>query len=144
MAQAFVNYNPDRVVTTFGDVLRGFAPGTFIKVSPLAAKFTSRSGADRLVSHTRTNDDRVKIEITLMAGSSSNTYLSGIHEADQSAANGAGVLPFSLADLNGSTIVECAYCRIMESPEQEFSNENDGDRVWVLEGVKAAQVVGGR
>lgn len=144
MAQTFTNYSPDRVVCTFGDVLRGFAPGTFVKVSPVSAKFSSRAGADRLVSHTRLNDDRIKIEVTLMAGSSSNTYLSAIHEADQTAANGAGVLPFSLADLNGSTIVECAYCRIMETPEQEFSNDSDGDRVWIFEGVKSANVVGGR
>lgn len=144
MAQVFTNYNPDQVICTFGSLLQGFAPGTFIKVTPLSPGFTSRAGADSLVSHTRGNDPRVKIEITFMAGSSSNTVLSGIHETDLTAPNGAGVAPFSLTDLNGDSLVECTYARVMQAPDMEFSNENDGDRVWILEGVKSKRVDGGR
>lgn len=144
-SQQFTNYNPDQVMCTFVDsLLGGWADGTFIKVRMLSPGFTSKAGADGLVSHTRSNDPRVEIELTFMAGSQSNDIMSTAHEADLTAANGAGVGPFTMTDLNGTSLLECTYARIMKSPDEEFAKDNDGDRVWVLEGIKAKRVVGGR
>ena len=141
---AFTNYNPDRVVATFaGNILRGFADATFIKVRPLSAGFTSKAGADGDVSHSRTNDPRVEITVSFMMGSSSNDVLSAIHEADLIAPGGAGVSDFLMTDLNGTTVLECANCRIMKAPDMEFGKE-DGQYDWVLEGVKTQRTVGGR
>lgn len=142
--QVFVNYNPDRVMCTFGSsLLQGFADGTFIKVTPLSPGFTSKAGADGLVSHSRSNDPRVKIEVTFMAGSNSNDILSAAHEADLAAPNGAGVGPFTLSDLNGTSVLECTYARVMAAPDTEYSKE-DGDKTWVIEGVKSKRIDGGR
>lgn len=141
MAQEFYNYNPDQVIVSFaGSVLRGLIS---IRRRSLAAGFTSKAGMDKLVSHSRTNDPREEFEVTCMAGSATNDVLSAVHELDLVAPNGAGVGPLSLVDLNGRTIVECTYARVMKAPDDEFTAE-DGERPWVLEGVRSARVVGGR
>jgi hypothetical protein len=142
--QVFTNFNPDQVIVTFASaLLQGFADGTFIKIRPLSPGFSSKAGADGLVSHSRTNDPRVSIEVTLMAGSSSNDVLSALHETDLESPNGAGVGPFTLTDLNGTSLLDCTYARVMSAPEAEYSKE-DTDRVWLIEGVKAKRVDGGR
>ena len=145
MAQVFANYNPDRVLLVFAGLqIQGYAPGTFITIRPLTEAFTSRAGADRLVAHTRTNDPRVQIEFVLMSSAAVNVSLSALHRTDLTAPGGAGVGAALLQDLQGSSLVECPYARIMTTPEQQFANDSDSDITWMLEGVLARQTIGGR
>lgn len=142
--QKFTNYNPDQVILTFAGLqIQGFADGSFVKVKPLSPGFTSKAGADRLVSRSRQNDPRVQITITLMKGSASNTALSTIHEADLDAPNGSGVAPFSLTDLNGDSSLQATYAWIEQAPEDDYSKE-EGECEWVLTAIKELAVNGGR
>lgn len=144
MAQKFTNYNPDQVVVTFASLLlQGFADGSFVKTKPMAPGFTSKAGADRLVSRTRQNDPRVQVSVILMAGSALNTALSAIHEADLDDPNGSGVAPFSIADLNGDSILQATYAWIEQAPEEDYSKDED-EREWVFTLIKEARVIGGR
>lgn len=138
------NYNPDEVVATFaGLLLQGFADGSFIKTTPLAPGFTSKAGADRLVSRSRQNDPRVQVSIILMAGSASNLALSTIHENDLDSQNGVGVGPLSIVDLNGDSLLEATYAWIEKAPDEDYSKEED-EREWVLVAIKEKRVQGGR
>jgi hypothetical protein len=144
VAQEFYNYDPAQIICVAANKqIQGFADGSFIKVRALSPGFTSKAGADALVSHSRTNDPRVEVTIILMAGSADNDTLSTVHELDLDTPGGAGVFPFSLTDLNGRSVLEMTYCRVMKAPDEDISKE-DGVREWVLEGRKDRRITGGR
>ena len=131
----FANYSGNRVVLIFAGILvKGYADGSFLRMSPKSDGFTSRAGADSLVSHSRTNDPRWDVSFILEDSSSSNDPLSALYNADLVAPNGAGVGELLVQDLNGRTLFTSEIARIMRCSDVEFAKET-GTREWKLEAI---------
>lgn len=125
-------YDPDQVTTSFALIpLKGFADGTFINVSRITEAFTSVVGSDGEVARSKSNDNRRRIELTLLQTSDSNDVLSALHTADLEAPNGAGVAPFTIKD-GGRFLLVAPVAWIVQSPDEEFGREATG-RTWVFE-----------
>lgn len=131
----FKNYAADQVVLTFATQrIQGYADGSFVRVRPMSPGFSSKAGADGLVSRSRSNDPRVEITIILEQTSASNDVLSAIHEADLTLPNGAGVAALSLEDLLGRFRIVSESAWVAKAPDAEFGRET-GQREWTLEAV---------
>lgn len=119
----------------------GLADGTFIKITPTSAGFTSKSGVDGEVTRSRMHDRRRTIEFTLMQTSAINDRLSAAYNADRDSTNGEGVGAFMLQDRNGTTQVD-GTAWVSQEPDLELAAEA-GTRVWKLELVDGTATHGG-
>lgn len=135
-------YDPKKVIITFGGVpILGYADGTFVSVTPSNDRFSKAIGADGEVARTKSNDNTHEVTITLIQSSLSNSYLSGILNADR--LTNEGVLPLSITDLSGTTLMFWKDAWIRTDPDVEFSKET-GERAWVFDtGQAAVNVIGG-
>lgn len=130
---ALKTFDPDQIVFSFALLpIKGWAEDTFINVSRITEAFTSVAGADGEVVRTKSNDNRLRIEVTLMATSDSNDVLSALHNVDLEEPNGAGVGPLSLMDLSGRQLLAEPEAWIANAPDIEYSR-SVGSRTWVFE-----------
>lgn len=130
-------YDPKKVIVTFGgNIISGYADGTFINVSSPSDTFTKKVGADGEIARGRSNDDTAEVTLTLMATSASNAYLDSIRRIDK--ATGAGVRALSIQDLSGTTIFFYPEAWIRKMPDTEYGKEVS-DRVWVLDTGQPAE-----
>jgi hypothetical protein len=136
-------YDPDQVVIDFGGVrLLGYADGEYITVEQMADAFSSVVGSDGEVARSKSNDRRAKVTVKLIQTSLSNAYLSGLLLADLDAPNGAGVAPFLMQDLQGTTLVSGSQCWITKYPDNSMDRTAKA-REWVFEIANATRVEGG-
>lgn len=136
-------YDPKRFTLVFAGINlnKGLADGTFFKATPMAPRFSSKSGVDGEVVRSRKHDKRRSIEFTTMQTSEVNDRLSAILDTDANSENGEGVGSFLLMDRNGTTVMEgAAY--VAQDPDLELAAEA-GTRVWKLELVDETNVVHG-
>lgn len=134
-------YLPDEIICIFGgQILSGYADGTFIKVSRDNPMWTMKPGADGVVTRVRTNDKTGTIEVTLTQGSASNDYLSGLAKADE--LTGAGALPVLCRDGAGSTVASALFAWLEKPADAEFSKDA-GQRAWTIKTNELDLFVGG-
>lgn len=136
-------YDPKRYVISFAgvDLNKGLADGTFLRISPMTARFTSKSGVDGEVTRTRRHDKRRTGEFTTMQTSDVNARLSAIFAADTDAPNGEGVGALLVKDLVGTTVFE-ATAYIAQDPDLELGPEAT-TRTWRFEIVDPGQTTHG-
>jgi Protein of unknown function (DUF3277) len=129
-----MNYSPDQVSVVFGPVIvDGFASGDMITVEQIAPAFSRYDGADGKTMRVRSTNRSLRITIRTMQGSAANDLLSLGLQADLlPLANGANVVPFSLKDNSGRTVVGATYAWVAEWPSISFGEEA-GEREWVIE-----------
>jgi hypothetical protein len=135
-------YDPKKVIITFGGVpIGGFADGTFIQVDASGDFFSKKVGADGEVTRSMSNDNTHTVVITLQQSSLSNVYLSTCKNADK--LTGLGMLPLSITDINGTTLMFWPQAWISTDPSWGYAKENT-DRAWTFQtGQIAAQSEGG-
>ena len=135
-------YDPKKVIIIFGGVpIGGFADGTFIQVDPNAEFFAKKVGADGEVTRSMSNDNTHTVAITLQQSSLSNVYLSTCKSADK--LTGLGMLPLSITDGNGATLMSWPQAWISTDPGWGYAKENT-DRQWTFQtGQIATQVESG-
>lgn len=137
-------YDPKLVILTVGGApISGYADGTFISVERAADTFTKVVGADGNVSRAKSNDRSGTVKITLKQTSPFNDILSGIASLDEM--SNAGVVPISIIDLSGSTIMFMPSAWVKKPPTVEFGKEI-GNREWVFDFDKCefpTMVIGG-
>lgn len=133
MGQGVYEYDADQVAITFGGIIidSGFADGSFIKIEPDAQDFTYIVGTDGSVTRSKTKNQVLKVTIMLMQSSYINDKLSAVRLLDKTAPNGAGIAPFSMRDLNGTTLVAGAHCWISALPVIE-NDRAAKSREWPL------------
>jgi hypothetical protein len=135
------SYNPKDVSIIVGvKAISGFADGTYVLAEMDEDAFSKVSGADGEVARAKSNNYTGKITITLMQSSDSNDYLSGLAIADR--VTGTGVVPVTIRDANGTTIVFAESAWVMKIPPVEFGKEI-GNREWILDCSQVEQFVGG-
>jgi hypothetical protein len=140
--QDFASFDPkEYTLAVGGQPVDGYMPGTGIEW--LADAFNDVSGMTGLVSRGRMHDRRATLTITLQHTSQWNVILSGLHNADIAARNGAGIVSMFLRDKQGFTVVEAARCWVVKFPNVQVATEVT-PRAWVLRLAKANAVsVGG-
>jgi hypothetical protein len=134
-------YDPKLVIATFGGIIfTGYAEGSFIQVAGNGDKFEKSRGADGTVDRINKNAFDYSITITLKQTSLTNDAMSAVLNADL--ISNAGKFPFTLKDLNGTTLLSAAQAWIRKDPDDEYS-DSLGTRQWILDTGIAAKVTGG-
>lgn len=133
MGQGTYEYDADQIAIVFGGIKidSGFAEDSMIKIEMDEKAFTYVVGVDGSVTRSKTKNKVAKITIMLMQSSYINDQLSALLILDQAAANGAGVAPFLLKDLNGTHLAAGAHCWIEKNPDLEFKR-TASSREWPL------------
>ncbi len=129
-----------KVIISFGGKnITGYADGEFVSIDTNDA-FADQVGADGEMVRIKSNDTSAEVMLTLMQSSKSNQDLSDIAILDQ--ATGAGVLPFSLTDLTGTTLVAGAEAWIKKKPKVGYSKSGE-TRAWTIKIANALVNIGG-
>jgi hypothetical protein len=136
-------YDPKKVIVTFGgNVIDGYADGTFVEVSPSDGDgFKKVVGADGAVGRSKSSDNTNQVSITLLQTSKSNDVLSTIRNTDKLTAK--AIMPLSIVDLNGTSLFSWAEAWIKGDPT--WSKEKEiKDYGWVFDtGQQSAANFGG-
>jgi Protein of unknown function (DUF3277) len=133
-------YNPAKVVLTFlGQIVTGFAEGSFLKASRNKDTYTYTAGADGSGCRTLNPDKSGRVTITLMQSSISNDVLSAAQILDELTGSATG--PLIVKDLNGSLVVSAGNAWIVKPADVDLAAEV-GNREWVIE-AKEMTIAGG-
>lgn len=98
-------YDPKKVKVLFGSlILTGVDEGTFINVETQGDGISAIVGCDQEIVRSIDPSSVLKqVTVTLLQSSSSNAALSLIQDADNQ--NGAGLLPLTIKDLSGDSVM---------------------------------------
>jgi hypothetical protein len=108
-------YDPKQVLVIIGGIpMSGFADGTFVSVERTSDTFTKVSGADGIISRSKTNDRSGSLKFTSAQTSPSNDILTGIALADELA--NAGVVPVLIKDNSGRSVYVSAFGWVKNRP----------------------------
>ncbi len=133
MAQGTYSYDADQIAIDFGAIKidSGYADGSFLEIEAEGMYFTYVLGTDGSVTRSKTKNKCAKITLKLMQSSYINDALSAVMILDNNAANGAGIAPFMLKDLNGTSLCAGAHCWIEGPPSLEW-DRTAKSREWPL------------
>jgi hypothetical protein len=138
---ALKTYDPKKIsIIFFGIPLEGFADGTFVSATRSNDSFTKTSGADGIVSRSKSNDTGAEVTVTLAQTSTSNAILSGFMIADELKSAGAG--PLIIKDSGGSTLFFAAAAWIRKPADITNAKEIE-NREWIFDTADSAFFVGG-
>jgi hypothetical protein len=136
------NYDPGLVYVSFlGQILSGYADGTFITAERNEDAFMLMVGADGETLRARNRNRSGKITLTLMQSSTSNDLLSNAAIDDELGVPGA-IGPLFIKDGNGRTLIRCQTAWVSKLANAEFAKEGT-PREWVLETDNLNLYVGG-
>ncbi|SRR5258707_12603406 len=124
-------FDPKQLICTFlGNVLLGFADGTFVNIERNEDTFQLAVGADGDTARARSNNRSGRITFTLMQTSASNDILSAAAFADES--TGTGIGPCMIKDLLGRTLVVCQNAWIVKPAPAGYAKDIQ-NRDWIIE-----------
>lgn len=134
-------YAADSINILFGGIkISGYADGTYISVKRSSPLYTKKIGADGTGARARQADLSGEIEITLLATSPSNDFLSAQVVLDR---NGLGVNGFQMTDkLSPNEICHADRAWVAEMPQTEKDKEV-GEKKWVFHTIKLEMFHGG-
>lgn len=133
-------YNPAKVVLThLGQIITGYATGSFIKAARNKETYTYTAGADGKGCRTLNPDKSGRVTITLMQSSVSNDVLSAAQILDE--LTGQGVGPLIIKDLNGTLVVSATNAWIVKPADVDLAAEV-GNREWMIE-AEEMNIAGG-
>lgn len=141
------NYSLASNVVVFGGVpATGFGKDDAITITPIGATFVLEEGVDGGAVRSFTGSATADIQLTLLQTSPYNDFLSALYTADVESSNmglgGAGVVPFMLNDLTGSTIIKAGSAFIEKPPVVRRTKETT-DLVWMIKAADVKWTVGG-
>jgi len=138
-------YDADQVAISIAGIpiTGGYADGEFCRIERETDAFVDVVGTDGEVTRSKSGDDRATVTILLMQTAESNALLAALHNADKLAANGAGVGPLLIKDLNSDTTLHSSpECWVQSSPSVSYGREA-GAREWPIRVSKLIDFVGG-
>jgi hypothetical protein len=128
---AALTFNSSRITMVYGGkLITGWADGDFVKVTFNSDAVTLTMGTDGLGTRSFSRDFSGTVEITLLASSPSNDYLSSVFVADQQTSS--GTLPFILREQGGATLVTAETMWVKKQVDVAYSRQVSA-RVWTLE-----------
>lgn len=115
-------YDSKQVAVIVGGIpMGGFADGSFVTVERENDTYSKVSGADGIVSRSKSNDKSGSIKITLQQTSPSNDVLQGIALLDE--VSNRGIVPVLIQDFSGTSTFVSAFAWIKKPPSAEFGKE---------------------
>lgn len=120
--------------------IQGFADGEAVSVELDDDLYQKLTGADGDTSRARRHGLASSAKLTLMQTSPSNDILMALAIADR--VNNAGVVPFTVKDLLGTTTLFAAYCWVKKTPAVVLGKELT-NREWTLDIASIEEFVGG-
>lgn len=127
-------YDGSEVFVTIGPLLlTGFSDGDSITARKNANFYESKAGLDGSVGRARVTDKRGQIEIHLLQTSSANDEISALFNLDSLTEDGKAVLPVSVTDFSGRTVIAAGQAWIYQLGDVGFSTNEVGDRIYILE-----------
>lgn len=134
-------YNPKDISLVVGaKAIGGFADGVFVTFEYDEDAFTKTTGADGEVARSKSNNNSGKFTITLMQSSDSNDFLSALAILDRQ--SGTGVVPVTLRDARGTTVIFAESAWVMKIPAASHGKELE-NREWVLDCGQVEMFLGG-
>jgi len=135
------NYNPKKISLIVGaKIISGYAEDTFVEADYDEDAFTKKIGADGDCTRVQSANTAGNITITLDQASDSNDYLSAQAAIDR--ATGTGVVPVTLRDALGRTMIFSESTWIKKLPATTFGSKSS-DRKWLLDSAAMDVFVGG-
>lgn len=119
--------------------LEGFVDGTFISINKDLMPFSTQRSTDGMVSRVYNNDQTYTIELTVLSGSTSNTFLTKLWQIDEISQRGK--FPFLIKDGSGSDLFFSTSTWIESIPSLVKSNGFE-PRTWVLRSSQAVINIG--
>lgn len=124
-------YQPNLVAVSFRGVpIDGFAPDTFVSATRNNDSWSINVGSGGDATRTKSGDKSGRVELTLLAESTSNAVLDAFEKQDQASGTGLGAL--LIKDLSGGDVVLAATAWIVKPPDQEKASTGS-NRVWMFE-----------
>ena len=123
-------YDPKQVaVIIAGQIISGFADGTFVNVERDEDTWSLQVGADVEATRAKSNNKSGTLTVTLQQGSPSNAVLAALATADE--LTNTGIFSFLIKDNSGNSLhlAETAY--IQKPAGSEYGREA-GTREWVI------------
>lgn len=134
-------FDSKQIVLTVGGIpIGGFADGTFLQYEDDEDAFTKVTGADGVVSRSKTNNSGGTLTITVAQTSPSNDILSNFANADK--LSNTGVIPVVVKDINGTTNIFAPNGWVRKKAPLEWSKEIT-DNEWILDLADVDSVIGG-
>lgn len=134
-------YNPKEVIITVGgNIISGFADGSFVTVERNEDAFTLQVGTDGEGTRTKTNNRSGRFTFSLMQSSDSNSVLTALALTDE--ISSAGAVPVMVKDQSGSSLYLAETAWIVKMANSEFTREA-GPREWIMETDVLVMEVGG-
>jgi hypothetical protein len=124
MPQDVGNYDPGEVSVVWGEVIEGFADGTFVTVLRDQPTFRDKKGCDGEVTRLFNKDTRGTIQFILQQTSDSHRNL--LAKANLDELLGYGVFPFIILDKSGKRLAFAAQAWVLEYPKQVYSKGIEG------------------
>ena len=125
------SYDPKLIIVTFGPIIfSGYAEGTFLTITRSGDVFEKSKGADGSIDRVNKNANDFSVACTIKQTSPVNDLLSAVLTGDILA--NTGKLPFTVKDLNGTTLFFAGQAWIGKDPDPEFSDALTG-REWRID-----------
>ena len=132
-------YDPKGIVLVYkGNIISGFADGTFVTAARSNEDWTISVGADGVTNRVRSRDTSGTIEITLTQTGAGNAVLSRLYNEEASlSANaqedheGGGTGVLAIIDEAGNTVVSSDTAWIQKPADVEYGKDIS-DRTWMF------------
>jgi hypothetical protein len=137
-------YDPASVTVALGGVpVVGFADDSFLSIEQSEATYEVVAGVDGYFIRIKKPGSKIwTCTLTLMQSSPHNVVLSALHVLDQNAPNGAGIVPFTMADVSGTTLFSTAEAWISTPPPQTFGSGHNA-KAWLVTAIDPDYIIGG-
>lgn len=143
-AQLDGTFDGSDVHVTIGPLmLSGFSDGDSITCRRLADLYVSKAGLDGTVGRARITDKRGEVELHIMQTSFANDEISALFNLDTFTADGKVVLPISVTDFSGRTVIAASQAWLRTIGDVAFTTNEVGDRIYTLECAAITMFIGG-
>lgn len=135
------NFDPKKIaVTVAGQLIHGFAKGTFVKIGRDEDGFSLMVGADGESTRAKNANKAGKFTFTLLATSASNDYLTSLHLADE--LSGQSTFAVMVKDNRGTSLYAAATAWVVKPADAEWGVEA-AQREWVIQTDELLPFAGG-
>jgi len=125
-------YAPDDVTVVVGtQAVFGFQPGTFVEIEPDVDTATMDVGSDGEATLVISANRAGKMKLTLQQSSPLNDFFNTLYQALIQKNTGVAVVPFRMADKNGSSLAQAKQCVVMKPTKLTFADKAEA-REWTF------------
>lgn len=144
MPGAVKTYSAAQVMVMFAGIrMTETGEDEFVRIKRNKPAFELKMSCDGYGVREQSSDDSAQMEVILLATSSINLLLTGIHAADKFGSYGKGIAPFIIKDLNSTLELHfAAETWIREEPGVTYAR-GVNERIWTFETDQLSSVHAG-